>query len=645
MKFVEQVKIKHHNFNVYKCDCGEVKKIRIDSSNTNPICKCSKKTAFGKSKYYNVWRGIIRKSDKFDKLYDNKTVCEEWKNFPNFEKWCLEHGKDGCNFALIVGDKYSPETCAYLTRKEFYNFFKISDKVEETNLKKYGVKSTLSIPEVQNKIKKTNLERYGCENNLGSIASREKAKKTNIEKYGVENVFQSEEIKDKIKKTNLKRYGVKYASQCKKIRKKTEETNLKRYGFKSPLASPAIQEKSRKTSFERYGVKYPMQNKNVMIKYKSSMLSGYGAESPIQVGEIKSRIENTNLERYGVKNYASTKEFIEKSKKTCLEKYGVDHFSKTDGHRYRIREALKRNDTVKTYDEKLMIESAEERSITIDAMYKRIKKYGPEIAMSMKVKESGLETFFEERILKPLNTPYEKQFRVNRKIADFKIGNIIIECDGLYWHSEHFRPKNYHKDKRELYLSNGFKPLFFTEDEIMYQTEKVESILLNKLGKSQRIFARKCVIKEVSTKDSNLFFSDNHLMGKGRGKTFGLYFNNILVTAMRVCKLDSGLDISRFCHKLKTNVIGGFSKLIKHVERELSPEFIQTFIDLRYGSGDYLGDLGFEKRTENLSFYWIQNDVKVHRMTFPSNTGYQNGFVKFWDCGQAKYIKSNYTRV
>ena len=105
------------------------------------------------------------------------------------------------------------------------------------------------------------------------------------------------------------------------------------------------------------------------------------------------------------------------------------------------------------------------------------------------------------------------------------------------------------------------------------------------------------------------------------------------------CKLKDGLDVSRFCHKLKTNVIGGFSKLIKYVEKTLNPNFIQTFIDLRYGSGEYLKDLGFEKKTEYISFSWIKNSDRVHRMNFPGNSGYEKGFNKLWDCGQAKYIK------
>ena len=145
--------------------------------------------------------------------------------------------------------------------------------------------------------------------------------------------------------------------------------------------------------------------------------------------------------------------------------------------------------------------------------------------------------------------------------------------------------------------------------------------------------------KDVNTTTANEFFNDNHLMGKGKGAAFGLYHNNELVTCIRVVKKKDGLDISRFAHKLNTNIIGGFSKLLKHVEQTLNPAFIQTFIDRRYGQGNYLTSLGFTKETESLSFSWYLDNKVLHRMRFPGNTGYQLGAYKIWDARQAKWVK------
>ena len=50
-------------------------------------------------------------------------------------------------------------------------------------------------------------------------------------------------------------------------------------------------------------------------------------------------------------------------------------------------------------------------------------------------------------------------------------------------------------------------------------------------------------------------------------------------------------------------------------------------------------DLGFNKENEDISFCWTKDCVRLHRMSFPRNSGYEKGFNKIWDCGQAKYIK------
>src|SRR5690606_36201745 len=89
--------------------------------------------------------------------------------------------------------------------------------------------------------------------------------------------------------------------------------------------------------------------------------------------------------------------------------------------------------------------------------------------------------------------------------------NLIVECDGLYWHSDKFKDRKYHKNKIEEYRNLGYKSLFFREDEILTRPKIVESIILNKLGKSKRIFARTCKITTIN----GLFFEQNHLMGTG----------------------------------------------------------------------------------------------------------------------------------
>ena len=81
-------------------------------------------------------------------------------------------------------------------------------KAEETNLKKYGVKSVLSSKECREKIKQTNLERYGFEYSWQNKEVREKIKQTNLERYGDEHVWgKNSSSRIKCIETKIKKYG------------------------------------------------------------------------------------------------------------------------------------------------------------------------------------------------------------------------------------------------------------------------------------------------------------------------------------------------------------------------------------------------------------------------------------------------------
>ena len=122
---------------------------------------------------------------------------------------------------------------------------------------------------------------------------------------------------------------------------------------------------------------------------------------------------------------------------------------------------------------------------------------------------------------------------------------------------------------------------------------------------------------------------------------YTLLYDDKIVCAMRIKRIkDQNYEISRFCSKIGHSIIGGFSCLLSYFEKEVKPTSLKTYIDLRYGSGNYLPNFGFEKKSEFLSFKWMKNNKVYNRMQFPGNTGYEQGLHKLWDCGQAKYVKT-----
>lgn len=235
--------------------------------------------------------------------------------------------------------------------------------------------------------------------------------------------------------------------------------------------------------------------------------------------------------------------------------------------------------------------------------------------------------------------------------------NFAIEFHGLY----------YHKNKETLHLEKYQKckelniQLFqIFEDEWYNKQDIIKSMILNKLGKSSKIYARKCKIQTVSYNESKEFLNNNHIQGHINGANFGLYYNEQLVSIITVgkCRYYKGMEILRFCNIKNTTVIGGFSKLLKYVKNTLKITELYTYADLRYSTGKTYEKFGKYIKTTNPGYYWCHTrkterisryKTQKHKLkdflkdSFDENfTETQNlenaGYNKIWDCGHNLYI-------
>lgn len=382
------------------------------------------------------------------------------------------------------------------------------------------------------------------------------------------------------------------------------------------------------------------QTPEVQKKRKATNVKKYGTEYPQQSEEIKKKIVTTSLEKYGVTHASKSDIVKEITKNNNIEKYGVDYPQQLDENREKFRQLTIDRGQANVYNGKTGSQIAIELGRNISWFNKHVSQYGFEFAISMEPNRSGIEILIQS-ILEKHNIQFSNNKKLGVNYTDFILEDykLVIESDGLYWHSDAINKNNqYHKNKKNNYNKLGYDSVFFREDEITKKLDIVESIILNKIHKSNRIFARKCKIVEVKYQIGKEFLKNNHLMENGKGKIFGLEYNNKLVTCIQITNKKEFIDISRFCHVLNTTVIGGFSRLIKHIDNIYNKD-IQTFIDQRYGSGGYLENLGFSFASNFISFKWVKDDKTFHRMKFPGNTGYDNGLYKIWDCGQVKYIK------
>lgn len=388
---------------------------------------------------------------------------------------------------------------------------------------------------------------------------------------------------------------------------------------------------------------------DVVAKTKRTNKEKYGHDNFLQSNEGQKRSNASKIQKYGSVNPYDNPEYkekiLQKSIETTREKYGCDyivqHPDRQEEFDRKRRETRIKNGNEVVYDGKSAKELAAAIGINLSSFHDRVRKVGLEKAVLTEKHQSYLEVMISQ-FLDENHIDYKEQYYVEGKIADFYIPshNVVLEPSGNFWHSDCIiKDGSYHKNKRELYIKNNLVPLFFWEDEVTDKFDIVKSIILNKLGRSQRIYARNTIAVCGGTDKS--FFVDNHLMGKGAGTIFSLLYHNSSVCSMQVRRLrDKDYEISRFCCQRGYSVVGGFSKLLSFVEHQLDMNSLRNFVDLRYGAGNHLEPLGFQKGEPSLSFCWTDGRNRWHRLKFRGNSGYKHGLFKIWDCGQLPFLKT-----
>ena len=204
--------------------------------------------------------------------------------------------------------------------------------------------------------------------------------------------------------------------------------------------------------------------------------------------------------------------------------------------------------------------------------------------------------------------------------------NVAVEFDGIFWHNELYKGERYHLDKTNKCNEKGIRLIHIFEDEWIYKKEIWKSMLRNIFGKTEnRIFARKCEIREVDSQTACLFLEDNHIQGKcGSSIRYGLYYNDELVSLMTFGKtrhfIGNGsheYELLRFCNKLNTNVVGGASKLFKHFVDTNKPNNIVSYADRRWSNGRLYDVLGFTLyNVSDPNYYYVIDNKRRNRFNF-----------------------------
>lgn len=235
----------------------------------------------------------------------------------------------------------------------------------------------------------------------------------------------------------------------------------------------------------------------------------------------------------------------------------------------------------------------------------------------------------------------------------------IIEIKLNKYHHDKIKNKHY------LFELKNKNNIIFFEDEFKKKKRIIESITnIKNESNITRIFARKCDIYELDTYLTNEFLEQNHLQGKDTSSVrLGLYLNDELLCVMTFGKSrfnkNYEYELIRFCTKLNTQVIGGFSRLETYFIRTREPKSIITFADKRFSNGNVYNVNGYtllRESTPNYFYFKGNEKIRMSRNRFqkhklhkclknfdPIKTEWENmrlnGFKRIYDLGNYCFVK------
>lgn len=278
----------------------------------------------------------------------------------------------------------------------------------------------------------------------------------------------------------------------------------------------------------------------------------------------------------------------------------------------------------------------------------KTSRFQQELFDSIKAKNKILN---DRNLIKPLE--------LDIVLPDIK---LAIEYNGLMYHSsgdtkyKQFQntDKDYHLNKTNLVESKGYQLFHIFESD---NIEIWKSMINYKIGLCKKIYARKCMIKEVNNDDAKDFLDKNHIQGFCNSKIkIGLYFKDELVSLMTFGKPRFNKkyewELLRFCSKCDYVVIGSASKLLNHFRKNYKGSII-SYANRRWSNGNLYKKLGFIEinKTKPNYFYFKENEnllysrhsFQKHKLAkllqnFDSNLSeeqnmFDNGYRQIFDCG------------
>ena len=247
---------------------------------------------------------------------------------------------------------------------------------------------------------------------------------------------------------------------------------------------------------------------------------------------------------------------------------------------------------------------------------------------------------------------------------EHKIGIRVLEIDKD--NEIKYSNRKHHMLYCKKYEEKDMQIIQIYDDEWLNKGEICKSRLCNIFNKNKvKIYARKCLIKEIDNKTSKTFCEQNHIQGGVNSLVnLGLFYDNKLIAVMTFGGLRRNLgskqeegcyELLRFCTKTNLSVVGGASRLFKFFIKRYNPLKVISYADRRWSVGKLYKSIGFEciKETEP-NYFYIVNGVRKNRFSFRKdelirkygctnndtehNFCKSKGWYRIYDCGCKVFI-------
>lgn len=512
----------------------------------------------------------------------------------------------------------------YCSRKCDYFKQSVVKKMEETNLKRRGVRNPSFDEIVKKKIslknksladsakkvrENTNMIRYGVKNYSQTKECQEKMQNTTFERYGVKHYSETEECKEKVKATNRIKFGKDYYSQTDECKDRVTKTSLKKYGTKNVSQSDVIKNKIVETIYKRYNVPYYTQTEEYKIKSGKTWKS----KSKEEIDDIKEKSKQTRIQ--------NGNQYPDNIVNLFLNSWNED------------RKPCPR-------DFLNFIHSNYNQAADLTNIYTYINRD------NFKFKQSLLEEIVENFLIAN-GLEYEKRTRkvISPKELDFYLPDykLALEVNDIWSHNSTIgpagclpKPINYHFNKTMMCLEKGIRLIHIYEPYLLneHSWKIIQDIILHACGKSKRIYARNTDIEIRPSEELNRFFNDNNINGTRGAKTAFVLVDKktrepLMAYSIGKAWFGKGkydAEIIRGACKLGYSVVGGASKLWNYIinyykDKDLdnndgSVNSIVYYVNLNYYDGSSMSFLKGSKFIKNQpSFwnYWVDEKILKNR--------------------------------